>query len=170
MEQLISTLQPYFTTRAPFQLPEEWRQTIVKVAPWITLAAAIFGGLALLGLLPVLLGFSAILGVFSPWYTLMAWLSLAALAAEVALMLLSFSGLKARTIKGWTYAFYGSLFSIVWSIFGWLQSPSNVGSLVGAAIGAYLSFFILFQVREYYTGAKKVTTKPAANVSEPKAV
>lgn len=168
MEQLVSTLQPYFTTKAPFQLPEEWRQTIVRIAPWITLAAAIFGGIALLGLFPVLLGVSAILGVFSPWYTVMAWLSLIALGAEVALMLLAFSGLKSQSIKGWNFAFYGSLFSIAWSVFGWLQNPSNVGSLLGAAIGAYLSLFILFQVRDYYTGSKKLVSKPAASTTTPK--
>ncbi len=170
MEQLISTLQPYFTTKAPYQLPEEWRQSIVKVAPWITLVAAIWGALAFFGLLSLLFGFSTILGVFSPWYTLLAWLSLAALGAEVVLMALSFSGLKKYSIKGWNLAFYGSLFSIVWSVFNWLQSPIHIGSLLGAVIGAYVSFYILFQVRDYYTGTKKVATRPASRPSSTKAV
>lgn len=165
MEQLVATLQPYFTTKAPYQLPEEWRQNIVKVAPWITLAAAILGGLAFLGLLPILLGFSAFLGIYSPWYTIMAWLSLAALGAVVVLMLLSFSGLKSHSIKGWNFAFYGSLFSVVWSVFNWLQYPTNIGSLIGAALGAYISFYILFQVRDYYTGSKKLVAKPAPAAS-----
>lgn len=170
MEQLVSTLQPYFTTNAPFQLPEEWRKNIVRVAPWIALIAAVLGGLAALGLLFPLVGWSAFLGIISPWFTLMSWMAFAALVGQTVLMALAYNGLKRQQIEGWNYVFYGALLSIAWSLFNWLQYPSNIGALLGAAIAAAVELFILFQIRGYYTGAKKVASKPSSGATESKSV
>jgi hypothetical protein len=155
MDQLIPTLQPYFTAKAPFQLPETWRQNIVRFAPWLVLIAVIFSALAVLSLLLLLIGVSAFTA-FAPVSTLLAWVSLGMLAAQTVLLAKAFPGLKAYTENGWKYAFYASVLSVAWGAVEWIQAPFDISGLIGTLLGAYISFFILFQIRDYYTGAKKV--------------
>jgi hypothetical protein len=167
MEQLVSTLQPYFTSKAPFQLPEEWRQTIVRIAPWLVLAAAIISVLIGWPILMFALGLSAFFA-YAYGATLFMWLAIAVLIVQTVLLFMSYPGLKAYKLAGWNFAFYGAMLSVAYGIVQWLQYPSNIGTLIGAAIGAVIELYILFQIRDYYTGAKKLTAKPAASASETK--
>ena len=164
MQQLVATLQPYFTTKAPYQLPEEWRQNIVRVAPWVVLIGGIITVLIGWPLLLLAFGLSALF-FYAYGGMMWVWLSLAMLIVQGILLFLAYPGLKAYKLQGWNYAFYGALISAVYGIVQWLANPSNVLGLVWTAVGVVLELFILFQVRDYYTGAKKITTKPAPAAS-----
>lgn len=164
MDQLIQTLQPYFTEKAPWQMPEVWRQNIVRYAPWVVLVVFILSLPAVLAII----GLSAFVGVFAPLggvgFALTYWIAVLALIVQEVLLIASFPGLKNRTISGWNLTFYASLFSLAHGVIDWLSNPLfNFGSLIGAVIGAAISWYILFQIREYYTGKKELpATTPAS--------
>ncbi len=158
MDQLIQTLQPYFTEKAPWQMPEAWRQNIVRYAPWVVLAVFILSLPAVLAVL----GLSMFVGVLAPLggFAFAYWIAVLALIVQEVLLIASFPGLKNRTISGWNLTFYAVLFNFAHSLINWLSNPlSGLGSLIGGVIGAAIALFILFQIREYYTGQKKL---PAA--------
>jgi hypothetical protein len=162
-DQIAQKLEPYFTTQAPWQLPEAWRQSIVRWAPWAVLVVFILT----LPLVLAALGISTFLGVFIPIIgigVLIYWIAIITLLIQEVLLIASFQGLKNRTISGWNIAFYASLLNAMYGVFTWLTHPWNIGSLISVAISAAITWYILFQVRAYYTGKKHLvtlTTKPA---------
>ncbi len=139
---IMETLEYYLVTKAPYQIPANGREWIVKYGPWINvvllviLAPAI---LLVLGIGAIALPFSALGGVHAA-----AGLSLALLAliAQVVLMIAALPGLFARKKSGWNIEFYSLILNFVYSIL----SFNILGAIVNAVIGGY----ILFQVRHYY--------------------
>lgn len=140
MTQLENTLEEYFAHKAPYQLPHDAKEAIVKFAPWIVI---IFTALSL----PVIFGALAITSLFSPFAyaagVSMYWIiPTIVLIISIILNLLALPGLFHRTMSGWRYTYYGELLSILYSILS--------GNIVGALIGAIIGFYILFQVKSLY--------------------
>ncbi len=135
LKPLEAELLPIFTTKAPFQLPEEWKRLIVKVIPWIQL---IFVPLSLLAI-----GFGTLASLLS-LFTLHFLSALSITVSLLALVcsLLSIMGLFDRTRAGWVWSYYSYLLSIVSGIIGF--------SFFSAAITFLIGGYFLFQVREYY--------------------
>lgn len=131
---LENELAPYFTTKAPFQFPIDFRLGFVKYWPIISavlLAFAVFGLLALFGALGAL----ATLGTVYVASSLFSIVS-------VVLGLLALPGLFNRKRQGWVFSYYGQLVSIVAAI---------VGIHLLSLVLGLLFLMLLFQVREYYT-------------------
>jgi hypothetical protein len=143
IDKLVASLEPYFTTKAPFQLPQHVRDTIVEYAWIVTL---VLGLLLLPGVFALLtaLGFAGALAaavgvVVGPMY----WIAGLALIIQIGFLFASVPGLKAKSYaKGWKVVFYSELFSAAYSV---LQL--NVVSWIGGAIGLVIGLF-LFQVKK----------------------
>lgn len=142
VKELEKTLEPYFTNKAPFQIPKDIKELLVKLAPYLVIIfvvlslPAIFALFGLSALLtPFMMGVSYTMGPL--W-----WVSTALIAVSVVLEALAIPGLFARTMQGWRYVFYAQLVSILASV---LQM-----NLIGAIISALIGFYILFQVKEMY--------------------
>lgn len=142
VKELEKTLEPYFTSKAPFQIPKDIKELLVKLAPYLVIIfvvlslPAIFALFGLSALLtPFMMGVSYTMGPL--W-----WVSTALIAVSVVLEALAIPGLFARTMQGWRYVFYAQLVSILASV---LQM-----NLIGAIISALIGFYILFQVKEMY--------------------
>ena len=140
VNQLETTLEPYFTEKAPFQIPKDIKELLVKIAPILVIIFVILAIPAVLALFGISALFSPIIvGVASPfWY-----ISTILLAVAVVLEGLAIPGLLNRTMPGWRYVFYAQLVSLVSTL---LQ-----GNIVGAILSALIGFYILFQVKEMYT-------------------
>lgn len=141
LEQLESALAVYFEEKAP-SLPKEWKKLLVKIAPWLSLIFAIFAlptFLAVLGLGAIMMPFSYLGGMrYGAGFTF-AWLfSLLIIIVE----LLAIPSLFQRKKYGWRLLFYVSLISALNSLLSF-----NLGALI---VGTLFSWYILFQVREYY--------------------
>lgn len=131
-------LAPYFTTKAPFQFPPEFREGFVKYWPIVSLVLlllALPGILALFGM-GALIGSSAGVGV-GAFYTIGVIFSI----ITTVLSAMALPGLFNKKRQGWVLSYYAQLISIV----GGLISFSIVGILLGL-----LFLMLLFQVREYY--------------------
>ncbi|MFN3850451.1 MAG: hypothetical protein ACK4NY_13530 [Spirosomataceae bacterium] len=129
-------LLPLFTTKAPFQLPEEWKDLIVKISPWIML---ILVPLILLGI-----GVGAIASIFStftlnPRWSVSVLISIAAMICS----LLSIKGLFDRKREGWVWSYYAFGLNILADLIGF--------NIIGGIISFLIGGFFLFQIRERYT-------------------
>lgn len=146
IDQLISQLEPYFTDKAPLQLPKEWHTAIADYAWIVSLVVGLFSLPAVFALLGMMTGVGMIAAgvgiVLGPMY----WLAGIALMIQVGLMLLAVPGLKAKSYsKGWKIVFYGELFSAAHSLLSF-NPFSWISSLVGLVIGLW----ILFQIKRHF--------------------
>lgn len=142
MTQLEGTLETYLVDKAPFTIPSEWKELIVKFAPWISVVMMIVtlpAVLAVLGLGAAVMPFSYLGGMkFGFSYTVGFLFSIVMLVLEA----LAIPGLFKRSEKGWRLVFYASLLGAVENLLTF-----NLGGLV---IGGLISMYILFQVKSYY--------------------
>ncbi|MCL5091529.1 MAG: chromate transporter [Patescibacteria group bacterium] len=140
--ELEKMLDEYLVKKAPFTLPDRWREVIVKFAPYVNLILIILALpalLALFGLGSVMAPFSYLGGLHVGFaYTL----GLVVAAVAVVLNALAIPGLFKRSKQGWNYLYYATLVGVIDNVVHF-----NVGSLI---IGSLLSLYILFQVRGYY--------------------
>ncbi len=138
---LETELAPYFTTKAPFQFPINFREGFVKYWPIILLILLVLS-------LPAILAFLGIGAFFLPvsymdgvgagvGNTIRMILSLAGLVLGA----MALPGLFNRKRSGWVFSYYAQLISILSGVFSF--------RLFGILLGL-LFLMLLFQVRDYY--------------------
>ncbi len=138
-KDLIGFLDFYLVQKAPFQLPAEVREFLVKFGPWIAIVLLV---LSLPGLF-LMLGLGAAFGPFGgPVYGIGFTYLTVVLLAQMVLMGLALPGLFARKMSAWKLIFYSQLVGIVLSLLS--------GSILGALIGGLIGLYILFQIRPLY--------------------
>jgi hypothetical protein len=144
--QLEETLKTYMVKKAPFSIPENWKELIVQFAPYLTILGIIVSVpavFAVLGLGALVSPFTAFLGPrYALSYSFNYVLSMVALVVVIVLAAMAVPGLFKREEKAWRFLFYASLVNVVSGFLG--------GDWVGMIIGALLSWYVLFQVKEYY--------------------
>jgi len=144
--QLEEILEVYMVKKAPFAIPENWRELIVKFAPYLTILSIIIGVpvvLAVLGIGALVSPFTAFLGPrYALSYSFNYVLSMITFGVVIVFEALAVPGLFRREKKAWRFLFYASLVNVVAGFFG--------GDWVGMIVGALLSWYVLFQVKEYY--------------------
>lgn len=140
LKQLENWFEENLGRKAP-QLPEKWREIIVKIAPWVTLIVMILALpaiLIVLGLGTVLTPFAYLGGVtYGAGYMISMGLLIVSLILEV----MAIPGLFKRSLKGWRFAYWATLVSALSYILG-LEIVSLIGTV--------LSLYILFQVKKLY--------------------
>ncbi len=142
---LEKTLNEYFGKKAP-QLPGNVKDIIVTLAPWFTLIGLIVS----IPLVLVAFGLGALVAPVSflagPQYGITFGVnytvSMIVLAVALVLEALAVPGLFSRSVKGWRFAYWSALVSLLSN----LVNFNFIGGLVGAIIG----FYFLFQVRDRY--------------------
>lgn len=142
MKAVIEKLDYYLVTKAPFQLPTNVKEWLVKFSPWINLVLLILflpAILFVLGLGALTIPFSA---AVAPAAATGMSLAMIALIVQTVLMAMALPGLFGRRISGWNFAFYSVVFNLIYS----LVSANILGGLISAVVSAYF----LFQIRSYY--------------------
>ena len=123
------------------KLPENARETLVKITPWIALIFGILGvlaGLSLVGVSPLgLFG-----GVRNGAMVLIS--GVAAVVASV-MMLMAYPKLQKRQMGGWVLLFWSEVVNIVSSLL-----TLSIGSVISTVIWAAIAFYILYQIKSYY--------------------
>ena len=141
-------LSRWLVQKAPWQLPEGGRETLVKLIPWLDLAILILllpAALAVLALGSFLSGVAA--GVSSgPLY----WSGLFLRGAQFVLMALALPGLFKLRRDGWRFMYYGILLGIGSVLFDWFNSPAAFMSFIWALLLNVGALYLIFQVRSYY--------------------
>lgn len=137
---IIGTMEEWFN-KFPV-LPKGGRDTLVKIAPILSLIFGILGILAGIGGLGIFTVFSpfAYLGGLGGYGT--GFITALIYLVASVLLLMSYPGLKARKYKGWKLLF-------------WSETVSFIGGLVSMAfistiIWAIIAFYLIFQIKSYY--------------------
>ncbi|HSX30963.1 MAG TPA: hypothetical protein VLE99_03535 [Candidatus Saccharimonadales bacterium] len=166
-----------FVRNAP-GLPKGAKKALVA---WLPLISAVVGVLSLwaawnlwhwahlanhyLGLVCNAYSVSGCGNVIASRFSIWLWLGIILLGVEGVLYLMAYPGLRDHKKDGWNYLFYGALLNLVYAVVSLFSSYNVVGSFLGALVGSAIGFYLLFQVRDAYTG-KKDTASPD---SSPKA-
>ncbi len=138
-KDLVGFLDFYLVQKAPFQIPGEIRELLVKFGPWIALVLLVLSlpaVLVMLGIGTVLMPFGGI-GYASGF----GFLSVA-LLAQLVLLGMALPGLFTRKQSSWKLLLYSQLVGIAASILS--------GSIVWALLGGLIGLYILFQIRALY--------------------
>lgn len=138
--------EEYLVKKAPFAIPENWKEILVKVIAWVNVIRIVMALLAL----PVLLGLGALIGVLdvasgatiNPLSNIWGILSLVFTLASLVLYILAAKGLFARKAQAWRLIFYAQLLSVVQSLVA--------GQLVSMIIGLVIGMYVLYQMRDKY--------------------
>lgn len=138
-KDLIGFLDFYLVKKAPFQLPAEVKEFLVKFGPWIALVLLL---LSLPGLLLMLGVGTAFMPFGGAAYMVGFSYLTVVLLAQLVLLGLALPGLFKRKMSAWRLIFYSQLVGIVFSLLS--------GSIVGAIIGGLIGLYILFQIRPLY--------------------
>lgn len=140
ISQLESQLEDIFVKKVP-ALPENIKEIIVKISPYLAVVGVILGlpaVLTILGLGAIAAPF-AVLGGYSSFTGL---ISVIFAGIIIVLEILAIPGLFSRSIKAWRFLYYSVLVSAVSNLIS-----LNLGGLI---IGTAISFYFLFQVKSYY--------------------
>jgi len=131
-----------FFTKKVWQLPKKAREVIVKIAPYLAILSLVMT----IPMILALLGFSFL----TPFYFLKGIhfgltyaVSLIFLLVGAILAVIIIPGLFKREKRVWRIMFWMSLINAVSSLL-----KMDLGGLI---IGTGLSWYVLFQVKEYYT-------------------
>jgi hypothetical protein len=150
LSQLEAILDEYMVVKAPFTLPIEVKEFIVKVSPYLVIVFAVMA----LPLIFAALGLTAILSPFAMMggygygagfgWGFVAIVGLAVSVITLIMEVVAVPGLFKRTQGAWRLLFYASLVSLLGTIL-------SFSGLLGGIIGAIIGWYILFQVKELYT-------------------
>ncbi len=144
MEQLETTLNEYFGKKAP-AIPQNAKETIVKIAPYLAILSAVFT-LPAIFVLFGLGGLATSLAPFGGMSTVSTiptmWVSIALLIPVAILEVMAIPGLFAKTAKAWKYMYWSQIISIISSLVQF--------NLLGAVISGLIGFYLLFQVKSFY--------------------
>ncbi|MFA6532465.1 MAG: chromate transporter [Patescibacteria group bacterium] len=140
-------LEEYLVEKAPFQLPKNVKEIIVKFSPYLAILGVVMGipgVLALLGAGTILAPLGLVGGMMTgrPFLGFGYIISVVFLGVMIVLEGLAIPGLFSRSKKGWTFIYWSALVGVVQNIISF-----NIGGLV---IGGLISMYFLFQVKEYY--------------------
>jgi hypothetical protein len=144
--QLEDTLETYLVDKAPFSIPSDWKDLIVKFLPWIVIAgtlAAAQGALSYLG--------------WSSWGTQFGYgpgfrysfmnpgnsIQLLIWGLMAVLLALSVPGLFKKREGSWRLLYYVGLVNALRSLL--------IFDVIGFAVGSLLMFYVLFQIKDSYS-------------------
>ena len=141
--QLEALLDEYMVKKAPFALPKEAKEFIVKVSPYLIIILAIIAIPAVL----TALGLTAIVAPFAMLgghvWGFGAIISLLITIVMIVMEIAAVPGLFKRTKASWNLVFYASIVGLIGSLF-------SLGSILNVIIGTIIGWYILFQVKELY--------------------
>ncbi|MEP7162790.1 MAG: hypothetical protein ABI747_03435 [Candidatus Moraniibacteriota bacterium] len=148
LSQIEAFLEEYMVKKAPFQIPMNIKEIIVKIAPYLIIIFAVLFVpvlLAALGLSAVLAPFAMMGGAVTGGVSWGLWgiISLVTGIAAFGLEIFAVPGLFKRTQGAWRLVYWASLVSFVGGVL-------NIYGLIGTIIGSIIGWYILFQVKELY--------------------
>lgn len=154
-------------------LPEGGRKVLVKIWP---ILALVFGVLQVLAAWTLwnlghtangLVNYANQLSIatggsyVTPELGVFYYLGLAVVAVDAVILLMAVAPLGAHKKKGWDLLFLGAELNLLYGLVILFDSYyGGFGSLLSTLLGSAIGFYLLFQVRDYYTGAKSVADAP----------
>ncbi len=86
------------------------------------------------------------------------YLGVAILVVDAVILLMAYPHLKQRAKRGWELVFLGTLIYMLYTVLALFIEGRGIGDFIINMLGAAVSFYLLFQVREFYKGSTSHTT------------
>jgi len=150
VRQLEEIFDEYMVKKAFFTFPPELKELLVTVAPYIIIIFTILNiplFLEALGLSAMLMPLGIVASGWGISFGLKSIVVFIVTGVTVVMELFALPGLFMRKSSAWRLLFYASILSFFGNIL-------SFQSLVGGIIGALLSWYILFQVKDMYKDEK----------------
>ncbi len=126
-------------------IPQGGREWIVGVSPYIALVFGILGVISLVSAG----GIGVLMSIMTLGMALPMLIGVIVSLISAVLLLMAYSGRKARAKKGWNLVFYSEVVSVAGGVIS-AFSMTYGSTIVGTAIGALIGFYILFEIRSFY--------------------
>ena len=174
LQTIETRLDEILGKKAPVQLPDNARRTLVEYLPWINLLL----GVLTLWTAWVLWHWAHVANVLVDYVnslnqaygvapvatrrlTAVVWLGIIVLLVEGLLFIAAFPGTRDRKKSGWDLLFYAALVNIAYGVVMLFSDYGGVGRLLGTLLSSVVGLYFLFQIRSYYTGRKAVSSTVA---------
>jgi len=135
-------------------LPKDWRHWLADNAWWLVLIGVLLGCLAILSLIPVVLGITIFTGIIAgpaagALVIITGIVNMAVLVISVALEAMAITPLKVKQKRGWDLLFLVSLVTFTGAALNALIT-GNVNHIIGLVVGTLVGLYVLFEVRMYF--------------------
>lgn len=143
LDQLMSFFQNFLVTKAPFTLPSNVKEFIVKIAPWAAIVVAVLALpliLGVLGLGSLFMSYGVYGNAYGYGYGL-GMLSLLLIGVTIVMELIAVPGLFKRAMKSWMLLYYAVLIRAVADLID-LSLISFIFNII--------PLYLLFQVKSLY--------------------
>ncbi len=163
VNQLEGLCDEYLVKKAPFSLPNNVKDIIVKLAYPLSIIGAVIMVLAIFGAVAGLLLYLGVSGLALPFAgtdaiprfnilgLLISALQLGVSVLSVKLYFQAIPGLKTMTRKSWHLVYLGFLLSAVSNLLSSHNIAAIVFGLLPSAVGLLIGLYIWFQVKDRYT-------------------
>ena len=145
-------------------LPKGLTTWLVENAWWLVIIGVALGMFGVLGTITTLAAGSLLVGSLAEAAAggalfLSGTISLVVMIATIIIEAMAIQPLKVRQKRGWNLLFLASLVGIAGGLVSSLFSGpwGIVNGIIWTAVGAAISFYILFELRVHYVGAKVAT-------------
>lgn len=181
LAKLENTLDEALNKKAPVKIPPNGRKTLAE-ALWVI--ALILGILQLLGaywlweashkvdtLVDYANRISSYYGgsaVANEGLGLFFYISLITMAGVGVLLLIASPALKAMKKDGWNLLFYAVVIELVAAVSLLFTRYGGFSDFLWGALSALIGAYLLFQVRDHFTGHKVAAPKPAVHTDTAK--
>ena len=137
---LVKSLDNVFK-QAP-HLPENIREVIVQIAPWVALILGILGVFGSLSALLLVLGLSPLMALAGGMQSGVSAVLLVLVGlVQSVITLMAFPKLQKNQYSGWMLLFWSELIGVVAAVLS-----LSIVTILGIIIG----FYLLFEVKSYY--------------------
>lgn len=93
------------------------------------------------------------------------WISFGVLLVDAIILLMAFPKLRKHQKGGWDLLFLGALLNLVYGVFSAFNNFGGVGSLVMQVIVTTIVLYLLFQIRDQYSGGGHSVPKEPTTTS-----
>ena len=114
----------------------DWANAVNKLADYANSLTRAFGGTE----------------IVKDRLTVAIWLAIAFIVVQAVLYLAAFTGLRDRKKSGWNLVFYAALVNVVAAVVVLFSDYGGVGNLIANLIGSAIGLYLLFQIRDSYSG------------------
>jgi len=148
-------------------LPKGGKEGLVTIFPWIALIFGIVqlaGAWGLYQLTNLTINTFGLYAAITPMQKATIYLSIVVLLIDAVILLMAFSPLQKKIRRGWDLLFIAGLVNLAYGVLSIFMYSGGFGNFMIGVITSAIMLYLLFQVREYYTGNKKQTKKKTKKV------
>lgn len=145
------------------KLPENTKESLVKLWPWLALIFGVLQVWAAWGLWDLTRRVDNVVSYLGNYLggsygysgkdKFFIYLGIITLLVDGVILLMAYPKLVKRQKSGWNLIFLGSLLNVAYSVVNLFITGRGFGTFLGSLIGSAIGFYLVFQVKDKYKKA-----------------